>query len=191
MLTVFCFMYLSKNSKGSIYTEEYVKLKLATQSDSLSIQHMLDMNKKIDSTRVIEQLKAKTEHMNVVYHRNKADKLNKEVMQKQSIIDSLTNINAPCEEQLIEYKSQNYKLKLQVIELDSAYLALDIEAESYSRDSYLCNVQRSNDSILIASLNKSNKSLKLYISKVECTADWSEKHKFLSWLFGIKCKNIQ
>ena len=66
--------------------------------------------------------------------------------------------------------------------------SLDSEAEQYSRLLYVERGKSADKDTLIGSKERLIVAYKQQFSRINCMDDWTAKHKFWSWLLGIKCR---
>ena len=141
------------NSKHAAKTLTQTELNdaLAHQRDSITSANLQLENVKIDSTRSVEARKTKTAEQAAQIHAGTANKFKSKANKLQSELDSLKAINAPCEQQLTKCEETSDNLYKVIAQNDSTIEDIGREAEGYSRQLYLCDSQRKNDSILIQS----------------------------------------
>ena len=66
--------------------------------------------------------------------------------------------------------------------------SLDSEAQQYSKLLYVERGKSADKDTLIGSKERLIVAYKQQFSRINCMDDWTTKHKFWSWLLGIKCK---
>ena len=81
-----------------------------------------------------------------------------------------------------------YKLNGDIGKLEEENDSLDSEAQQYSRLLYVERGKSADKDTLIISKERLIVAYQQQFSRINCMDDWTGKHKFWSWLLGIKCR---
>lgn len=160
----------------------------AKQVDSIRTHYILQEIAAIDSTRSAERQISTVAHYAVDISNKKTNKLQAQLDKERAENDSLKVAKAPCAEMLDSYIRTNRTLGFVSLQKDTTIKELGIEAESYSRQLYLCDKQQSKKDSIITSKEQLLKTYEQNFSTLACYREWGEGHKFLKWLFGWKCR---
>ena len=80
------------------------------------------------------------------------------------------------------------KLNGDIADLEEENDSVHSEAELYSRLLYQERIKSLAKDTIITSKETLNAVYKQQFSRINCMSDWTGKHKFWSWLLGVKCR---
>ena len=147
--------------------------------DSVRISDNKQKVAEIEAMQAIENEKVLSAKKKVSFYRNEAERL-------KHISDSLISaheaeLDTICRE--IITSKQN-----EIDTLNRVVNELDIEAESYSRNLYLCETKYDLKVTDFDLVNTENGRLKVIISEKDKTINCLRNRNFWTWLFNRKCK---
>lgn len=149
----------SNNKTEKVITQSQLSSALLNQKDSMKSAYYRIENEKIDSVKAVEALKTKQAIAKAVQSSTIASKALSRANLLQRENDSLKGVNAPCEAQLEKSEEVNQELRIVIAQNDTTIESLGREAESYSRQLYLCEKQNLNSTTLLANKDKTIISL--------------------------------
>ncbi|MEI6554748.1 MAG: hypothetical protein WCL70_04110 [Paludibacter sp.] len=157
--------------------------------DSIHTADKLKENARIDSTKAVERQKSIKATQTAQYWNKVAEKRGQSADYYKFKADSLANINTDigCREIVGAYKQAIDTLTSQNTALEAENKALDDEAESYSRQLFMCEKQSSNKDVIITSKDSlsvlKDNSISAYQKQLATKNNWF--HRAEKWIFGI------
>lgn len=193
LLLIFIFSWIGisrcNEDKQTLATEQVnTSILRAFLIDSTRTSTLKADNAKLDSMKAVEASKTKQATANAKYWEYIAVQRGKAAIAYKNKADSLSqNAGEECIPFLEAYREANDSLRSENIALDSANLYLNIEAEGYSRQLFLCEQQSSNKDSILASKEIKINQYESQIGKLQCYRNWGLKHRFWKWVFGWEC----
>ena len=157
--------------------------------DSIKTANAEKEMQRIDSIKADLEKKTKLVADQRDKYKNEASRLRCNNGKLGSRLDSLMKSGtAACTDMLDASLELNDSLRAENKALDSELFELDKEAQLYSDRLQLTEQQLSQKDTVLKSKDKVITQLRAENNNLKCYSDWGEKHKFLKWLFGWKCK---
>jgi len=136
-------------------------------SNQVQSYYLLRENKKIDSIKQAESIKTFKAHTDALIYKAEAYRLKQKSTDLEKKYNQFVAENALCPDLLKAAIIRIDTLKAENFMLEKAIEKVDIEAEGYSRQLYLSELQRSNIDTLLVSARKEVKAGDLVITSLK------------------------
>jgi hypothetical protein len=133
-------------------------------------------NAELDSLKKVEQIKTWKARTDAIIYKAEADRLKKSSRTLEEKYNQLIAENAPCPDLLESAIIRIDTLKAENFTLEKTCEQLDIEAQGYSRQLFMCEQQRTNLDTLLHSARNEIKADSLVIAKLK-SLDKKEKFR--------------
>lgn len=166
-----------------------IESRIATAKDSLEQLYRIDIQAGLERVKKQYSEEANKAKKDAKYWQALSIKKGKAADFYRAKADSLAAFDTgECKEIIEAFRQANDTLKGDNIFLNNANLALNIEAESYSKQLYICEKQGLQKDSALISKTKLNNSLKSEIELYVCYRDWGLRRPFWAWIAGQRCK---